>query len=198
MAPSPPTAPTQADLYRVGRSWLPRVLFAKPGVREAVNQAAAIWARLGQRVDELYQQGLIQLSTGPYLRQHLRDVGSALQGSETTAAARLRARSIAEAVSPVALLAAANDLLAAAALGLGKAALIELRTDKAWVALDFAGKAAAYCDRGYRAGPDRHPSYTIVVLPYQTPDWLRDSIRAALTKKRAAGFPLMIEVRQVP
>jgi len=193
---NPPTAPSAAELYRIAKGWLPRVLFAKPGVREAIMQGAVQFARVGLRVDELYEQTMIARSTGAYLRQHLKDRGSAPQSDESEAAAQLRARTIALAATPEALLSIAQALIDQAGV-VGTVVLVELRLEKAWCNVDLLGQRVAFAGRGDRCGPDRPPSFTIVILPFGTPDGVRDAVNAAVAAKRSSGYPHLIEVRRI-
>ncbi len=189
---APPVAPTQAELYRLGLDWLPRFVANDPDVQEVLWGMAAQWARVGRRVDELYQQGLITRSSGPYLDQHLVDRGAAPRGvNEPIDAARERARTIDEAATPNAILLAARRILQGGGVNAAPA-LVELRQDKAYA------RRGAYVRRGYRAGPTRHPSPVIVILPFGTSQALARSVFDGVRLIRSAGYPHRVETRRLP
>ncbi len=190
-------SPIERDFYDVAKGALPRFVFEKQGDREQFVAYAKIFARAKDQIDEWILFTRILLATLEYLDGHAKDRGTARKGGESEVALRTRLRSISDAVTPSAVLAAANETLAADGVS-GTAALVELRRDRMYFGTDIAtGKQFNYFGRGYRFSYAPAGAF-IIILPYGTSDATAESVRASVRKKKAAGIRFYLEIRKVP
>lgn len=104
----------EKELYSFGVGAIPKFLFAKPRAEEVMGAFVKIFDAARQSIDDLFEQTYVLNATGAgaaYLDQHAWErVGSRAEG-ETNAALRERIRNVADALTPVAILAAVQAIL---------------------------------------------------------------------------------------
>ncbi len=204
----------QQELVDFAKRALPR-WFKEPRDEEFLGAAATIHDGVLQRVRFwLSTQTKITTAEGAtadepdWLNQHANDRSTLRAGVETDPTLRARLRSFADALTPVALLEAVNNILSAA--GFGPAFLVECPSDAGYFVSKSAPLATAQARGAFYYDPvndpdgfaDRMcgptPPTAIFILPFGTSASVQTSIENALEQKRGAGVRILIEVRAIP
>lgn len=183
---------TADELYAVAKAALPGWFFGPKEVahlRAVAELLAPVFDLAKARVEGTF----VLTAPTEWLEQHAKDRGTRRQANESDAALADRLRHAEDAVTPVALEAAANKILAADGVA-GVAHVLELRQQKRLFLTRHYGLT-----RGWRMGPS-NPSgdWIIVVLPYGTSAATAASVAEAMRRYKAGGVRVVVEVRGVP
>lgn len=185
------------ELYQVAKSSIPSWMFGPDELaqlRAAAEVLGTVWDHVKARIASTYVLG----ATSEWLEVHASDRGTRRQGTEGDASLQDRIRFAEDAVTPIALLAQVNRVLAAAGIA-GAAHILELR-QKRRLYLHSAGSSLSRgLSRGWRlsaTGPAGNK--IIIVLPYGTTAAAQAAATEAVRRYRAGGVGVIVEVRGVP
>lgn len=191
----------EQELWDVARSALPRWFTRRvPAPGRVVDALMQGFVKVFQSARETMQEffygaGYYGNAGDEWIDEHLKDANTRRQVGEDNDSAVARLRSVADAVTRPAILAAVNELLAAAGVT-GEAGMHEIWQQGSYYQI-VGGWRQMYWGRGYRFG-HLEPGLVVVVLPYGTPPELAAAADELVRQTKAGGFHHIIETRQVP
>lgn len=184
-------SPTRTDDLIAHANRATPAYWSGPGREHEDTKAIAAALRLGadDPVNLWLRMAYIEYAEGVWLDAHGRDQALPRVGGESDAAYRIRLRQVEDAVTPVSLLDAANQILTAN--GIGNAQLVELPRDAMY--LGTSNSAIRHClSRGRRLMTTGKPT-VIVICPPGTPAAVVAAVAAAVGAKKAGGVSVIVE-----
>lgn len=122
---------SEQELYDFARNAIPAWLFQVPRSEEVLTAFVKIFDRVRMNYGETRARTLILQATGVWLDLHASDRGTQRQDGETNEALRARIRNVEEAVTRIALLAAAQAIVDAELIA-GTVYGVDLHRDRAY------------------------------------------------------------------
>lgn len=159
-------------------------------VREDMHAFAAEMTLIDAAMSSWHRMTYLETAEGVWLDQHGSDRGVARQGGESDDSYRARLRTIDDAVTPAAILAVVNAILAAAGV-VGTAGLVELPRDGLYLGTSTTA-IRGFLGRGRRMFRTGRP-HIIVILPPGTPADVVAAVSDAVRLKKAAGVVHHVE-----
>lgn len=180
------------ELYAVAKASLPGWFFETKEASQLLA-AAELLGKVLDHVKSRVSNTYILQSSDEWIEEHAADRGTRRQAGEDSDALADRLRNAEDAVTPDALVSAANRILQLAGIT-ESAAVSELRKGSRM----FFSRSRGW-SRGWRFGLS-HPggNKLIVILPYGTSAGTAAAIAEALRLRKAGGVGFVIEIRGVP
>jgi hypothetical protein len=184
-------SPTRTDDLVAHAAKATPAYWSGPGRPREDMKAIAAALRFGadDPVNNWLRMAYTEYAEDVWLDAKGRDLRRPRAAGESDDSYKLRQRQVDDAVTPAALLAAANEILAAA--GLGPATLIELPRDGLFFGTSTA-QIRRYWSRGYRFNGGQ--GAVVVLVPAGTPPDVAAAVAAAVGLKKAGGILIHVEV----